>query len=230
MRLKASAFCLVILCAGSVATCAARGENFRPNRVFVLIGGQWDDPTSFLIHEGNEFHEIASLLKNWGIPFDVVRLDQQKLDRNIFLGYDGGALYGAILWDAAPSLAKDQDYALLADAVEKWNIGLVAVSNRIDQPVLESLLGIHRRQPGRSDHREWNWNHQTAAGTGRAQSGNPAPSAGTGFAVMRVEKTFQEQTASPSERASGGSISRCRSKAILRPGLAVRRPLPAKFQ
>jgi hypothetical protein len=118
---------------------------FRPNRVLLVIGDQWSDPSGFLVREGNEFHELASLLKNWAIPFDILRLDQQKLDRNDFLGFDGKARYGAVLWDADPALFKDQNYALLADAVDKWNIGLVILSNRVQQPVLESLAGVHYR-------------------------------------------------------------------------------------
>jgi hypothetical protein len=111
--------------------------------VLLVIDGQWDDPSSFLVRPGNEFHQLASLLKNWGVPFDVARLDQERLDRNHFLGYDGHARYGAILWDADSPAFKDQDYSLLADALEKWNISLVALSNRIRQPVLQSLLGVH---------------------------------------------------------------------------------------
>src|SRR2546427_447757 len=122
---------------------AADSPSFHPNRVLLVIDGQWGDPSSFLVRPGNEFHQLASLLKNWGVPFDVARLDQERLDRNHFLGYDGRARYGAILWDADSPAFKDQDYALLADALEKWNISLVALSNRIRQPVLESLLGVH---------------------------------------------------------------------------------------
>ena len=32
-----------------------------------------------------DFHHLAVLLKSWGIPFDVIRLDQQFLDRYMFL-------------------------------------------------------------------------------------------------------------------------------------------------
>jgi len=53
----------------------------RPDRVLLVIGDQWDDPSSFLIRTDNELHEIASLLKNLGTPFDILRLDQQPLVR-----------------------------------------------------------------------------------------------------------------------------------------------------
>jgi len=122
---------------------AAQPLTYRPNRVLLIIGGQWDDPASYLVRGGNEFHDVVTLLKNWGIPFDILRLDQQRLEPNAFLGYDGKPRYGAILWDADPSAFTDQNYSLLDDAAQKWNIGLVALSNRIQHPVLESLLGLH---------------------------------------------------------------------------------------
>ncbi len=121
----------------------AQEEGFRPNRILVIIGDQWEDPSSYLVREGNEFHEIATLLKGWGLPFDVVRLDQQELDRNLFLDYDGQPRYGAILWDADPARFKNRHYQVLENAAKNWNIGLVALSNRISHPVLESLLGVH---------------------------------------------------------------------------------------
>lgn len=140
-------FSLMLLFVGTSICLASSGQEnrFRPNRVLVIIGDQWEDPSSYLVREGSEFHEIATLLKSWGIPFDVARLDQQELDRNLFLDYDGQPRYGAILWDADPARFKDRDYQVLENAAKNWNIGLVALSNRITHPVLESLLGIHYR-------------------------------------------------------------------------------------
>jgi len=132
---------LLVFALSSLGTASPR--QYRPNRILLIIGAQWDDPMSYLVRGGNEFHDIVTLLKNWGIPFDILRIDQQRLEPDAFLGYDGKPLYGAILWDADPTAFKDQNYELLADAVQKWNIGLVALSNRIQQPVLESLLGLH---------------------------------------------------------------------------------------
>lgn len=123
----------------------APAAEIRPARVLLVIGDQWDDPSGFLVREGNEFHELVSLLKTWGIPFDIARLDQQRLDRKDFVGFDGKALYGAILWDADLRAFPEQDLKCLSEAVEHWNIGLVALSNRIDHPVLESLLGLRYR-------------------------------------------------------------------------------------
>ena len=43
------------------------------------------------------------LLKSWGIPYDVVRLDQQFLDRHMFLDMQGEPMYGTIIWDVNQS-------------------------------------------------------------------------------------------------------------------------------
>lgn len=139
MRKRALLFLFLL---GCCSTTRAFATDYRPNRILLVIGDQWDDPAGTLIREGNEFHELASLLKHWGLPFDIVRLDQQKLDRNLFLGFTGEPRYGTILWDADPAEFPDQNLKWLAEAVEQHHIGLVAVSNRIHHPVLESLLGL----------------------------------------------------------------------------------------
>jgi hypothetical protein len=143
--LRALAGWVCIVAAATGLAQPARAGDFRPNRILLVIGDQWDDPSSYLVREGNEFHGVVTLLKSWGIPFDIARLDQQRLDRNILLDHQGQTRYGAILWDADPAQFKDQNYAFLEEAVRKWNVGLVALSNRIAQPTLESLLGVHCR-------------------------------------------------------------------------------------
>ena len=47
----------------------------------------------------NDFHHLAVLLKSWAIPFDIVRLDQQILDRYMFLDMHNNPKYGTIIWD-----------------------------------------------------------------------------------------------------------------------------------
>ena len=92
-------------------------NNIKPFRVMVIIGDQWQDPMSYIVAKPkptdgsigiyprsemigpNDFYHLMILLKSWAIPFDVVRLDQQFLDRNIFLDMDGKPMYGAIIWD-----------------------------------------------------------------------------------------------------------------------------------
>ena len=145
---------LLLLSAGM----ALAGDNFNPHRVLLVLGDQWEDESSFLIDiniseapeydhtvrpHGVDLMQLAVMLKSWGIPFDIVRLDQESLDINQFLTPDNKPDYGCILWAADPEAElMRQDYSVLKDAVEKYGISLVALSNRIRHPVLEGLLGL----------------------------------------------------------------------------------------
>ena len=55
----------------------------KPYRVLVIIGDQWTDPMSYHIDpsrvEGTDFLDVVNMLKIWGVPFDVLRLDEQRL-------------------------------------------------------------------------------------------------------------------------------------------------------
>ncbi|HUU28277.1 MAG TPA: hypothetical protein VM123_10730 [archaeon] len=142
----------------SLAGPCTGAEVFNPYRVLLVIGNQWQDQSSFLIDipaseglnydftyrpEGTDFMQLVVMLKSWGIPFDILRLDQQSLDINHFLGPDNKPSYGCILWAADPQAGlASQDYSVLREAVKTHGISLVALSNRINQPVLEELLGL----------------------------------------------------------------------------------------
>jgi hypothetical protein len=142
-----------ILFAGSLTS-----AQINPQRVLLVIGDQWEDPASFLIDidvdnapeydhtirpKGIDFMQLVVMLKSWSIPFDIVRLDQQSLDINMFLGPDGKPLHGCVIWNADPhAKLKRQDLGLLTEAVEQHGVNLIALSNRIDQPELEKLLGL----------------------------------------------------------------------------------------
>ena len=60
--------------------------NIKPNRVLVIIGDQWTDPMSYNIDpfrvKGDDFLDVVTMLKIWGIPFDILRLDEQRLQIN----------------------------------------------------------------------------------------------------------------------------------------------------
>ncbi|MEA1997281.1 MAG: hypothetical protein U9N45_06555 [Gemmatimonadota bacterium] len=151
---------LMLACLAVPATpCAAADQTFNPYRVLLVIGDQWDDPASFLIDiarasevsddktfrpENADLVQLVVMLKSWGIPFDIARLDQEILDINYFLGPDGKPLYGCILWAADPTSKNlmHQDYSVLKAAVAEHGISLVALSNRIKDPVIEELLGV----------------------------------------------------------------------------------------
>jgi hypothetical protein len=113
----------------------------KPYRVLIVISDQWKDPRSFLVSGGGEFQTVVTMFKSWGIPFDILRLDQTLMDPNHFTDFAGHPRYGAILWDV-PGDVSDADQALISDAVQKQHISLVAIGDRIRQPVIQQLLGV----------------------------------------------------------------------------------------
>jgi len=133
----------------------------KPFRVLVIIGDQWQDPASYMVdvakptgeysgydakpgvNGADDFHHLVILLKSWGIPFDVVRLDQQFLDRYMFLDMNNNPRYGTIIWDVNQSeKLLHPDYSIITDMVEKYGIGLIALSDRISSPEIQSILGL----------------------------------------------------------------------------------------
>jgi hypothetical protein len=138
------------------------GQAMRPFRVLVIIGDQWEDPASYMVsrpeptgdYSGyftypevagpHDFHQLMILLKSWGIPYDVVRLDQQFLDRHMFLDMQGKPMYGTIIWDVNQSeKLLHPDCSIMQEMVEDHGIGLIALSDRIRQDEIQSLLGLH---------------------------------------------------------------------------------------
>jgi hypothetical protein len=141
--------------------CAQKLIKTRPFRALLVIGDQWDDPAGYLVglpsstgeYSGygemqevkgeQDFHNLVVLLKSWCIPFDIVRLDQQYLDRNMFLDMDGKLRYGTIIWDVnSPESILHQDYSVITEMVKDTGIGLIAISDRISQPEIQVLLGL----------------------------------------------------------------------------------------
>lgn len=144
--------------------------NKNPYRVLLVVGDQWQDPMSYMIKKPKEgienpsypdsadysgyantphisrptdFHSIVVLLKSWGIPFDIVRLDQQFLNRNMFLGADGKPRYGTIIWDVNQSdNLLDPNYSIVKNMVAEYGMGFIALANRIHPPTIQSVLGL----------------------------------------------------------------------------------------
>jgi hypothetical protein len=135
--------------------------NLKPFRVLVIIGDQWDDPASYMVDPakptgeysgydatpevaGNsDFHHLMVLLKSWGIPFDIIRLDQQILDRYMFLDMHNQPRYGTIIWDVNNSeKILNQDYSIVTGIVKEYGTGFIALADRIDQAEIQSLLGL----------------------------------------------------------------------------------------
>jgi hypothetical protein len=137
------------------------GFAVKPFRVLVVIGDQWEDPASFMVSRASptgeysgyynspevagpdDFHQLMILLKSWGIPFDVIRLDQQFLDRYMFLDMDGDPAYGTIIWDVNQSdKLLNPDYTIIREMVQDQGIGLIALSDRISQEEIQAVLGL----------------------------------------------------------------------------------------
>jgi hypothetical protein len=122
-----------------VFACAALAG--PPYRFLLVIGDQWEDDSSYLIERPNDFQVLAALLKTWGLPFDVLRLDQQRLDAYHLLDRDGRPRYGTIVWDAGPESLKGKDLALLKDLSAR-GVSLVALGDTVAVPEVASLAGL----------------------------------------------------------------------------------------
>lgn len=155
---------LVILFAMYINTYAAdtnSGVVLKPFRVALVIGDQWDDPASYIINlpgptgkysgydarpdvQGeSDFHDLAVLLKSWGIPFDIIRLDQQIIDRYMFLDMHDDPIYGTIIWDVNESInLMPSDISVITEMVAAYGTGLIAIADRIIQPPIQMLLGL----------------------------------------------------------------------------------------
>jgi hypothetical protein len=117
-----------------------------------VISNQWKDPRSFLVSGGGEFQTMVTLFKSWGVPFDILRLDQTIMDPSHFADFHGRARYGVIVWDA-PEPISDREGVLVREAVEKLHISLIAIGDRIQQPEIQRLLGVrYKAQHMHSSH------------------------------------------------------------------------------
>jgi hypothetical protein len=118
-----------------VLACSATAA---PYRFLLVAGNQWDDDASFVIDRPSAFVG-ADLLKTWGLPFDIVRLDQQNFDRYHLLDRDGHSRYGTIIWDAPE--VKDRDISLLAD-LNAQGVAVVIVGDTIQKAEIARLAGL----------------------------------------------------------------------------------------
>jgi hypothetical protein len=120
-----------------------RSNLLKPNRVLIIINNQWKDPECIYISEDSDFKKIIILMKSWGIPFDIIRLDDQVMDIYSFVDIFNRPLYGTIIWLA--DIEKQYEKRKLAPlemAVNKFNIGFIALGNTIKHPMIQDLLGI----------------------------------------------------------------------------------------
>ena len=137
---------------------ASPAAEIKPYKVALIIGDQWQDPASFIVDVRkqiqpkasaapvtveSEFALLVIMLKGWCVPFRITRLDQEFLDINRFLGPDNKPDVGCIIWDADTSAKlQPQRYQILQQAVNDHGISLIALGDRIKEPIIQDLLGI----------------------------------------------------------------------------------------
>lgn len=120
----------------------------KPFRVLVIIGDQWTDPMSYSIDptrvNGTDFLDVVNMLKIWGVPFDILRLDEQRLQINRFLDGEAKPNYGCIIWMADPDKLKgySANFQTLKRAVEEYGISMIALFDYIKTKQISDLIGI----------------------------------------------------------------------------------------
>lgn len=146
---------LILLPAIAASGAVSGGTAPRPYRVLVVIGEQWGDPGSYNIDAGGprggqtresagDFRDVITMLKVWGIPFDILRLDQQRLQINRFLNGVAKPNYSCVIWMADPNRLKgfSAHYDTLRRAVEEYGMSLIALFDYITAPELSDLVGV----------------------------------------------------------------------------------------
>jgi len=148
---------VLLLAAGGRGVIAGRAGQAapRPYRVLVVIGDQWADPGSYDIdgqgqyggrprESATDFRDVITMLKIWGIPFDILRLDQQRLQINRFLNGVAEPNYSCLIWMADPGrLDKlSANYQTLRRAVMEYGMSLIALFDHVAAPELSDLVGV----------------------------------------------------------------------------------------
>ena len=123
-ELKTILFFLLLL-QFSFSSLVASSQTILPYRFLLVVSTQWDDPASYLVEGRDEFRILVTLLKNWGLPFDILRLDQQNFDRYHLTDREGAPRYSTIIWDADPTDLKGEDLRLLPILIKKHAVNLV---------------------------------------------------------------------------------------------------------
>ena len=123
-------------------------NSLKPFRVLVIIGDQWADPMSYNIDptrvKGTDFPDVVNMLKIWGVPFDILRLDEQRLQINRFLDGEAKPNYGCIIWMADPDKLKgySANYQTLKQAIEVYGISMIALFDNIKTKEVADLVGV----------------------------------------------------------------------------------------
>ncbi len=120
----------------------------KPFRVLVIISDQWTDPMSYNIDpfrvKNEDFLDVVTMLKIWGVPFDILRLDEQRLQINRFLDYAARPAYGCVIWMADPDklTGMSANYETLERAVNEYGISMIALFDYIKTEKVANLAGV----------------------------------------------------------------------------------------
>jgi hypothetical protein len=152
-------FFTVIIAVLLLSSATSFAADIKPYKIALIIGDQWDDPAGFIVNHtrytgshdfaseqvpsGRDFSSLVIMLKSWCVPFTIIRLDQEFMDINRFVGPDGKPDVGCIVWDADQTAnLLPQQYKVLEDAVNNYGISLIALGDRIKEPAVQNLLGV----------------------------------------------------------------------------------------
>jgi hypothetical protein len=99
------------------------------------------DPTRV---EGTEFLDVVTMLKIWGVPFDILRLDEQRLQINRFLNGVAEPNYGCIIWMADHNKLDGYSayYQTLKRAAHEYGISMIVLFDNIKTRVISNLVGV----------------------------------------------------------------------------------------
>ncbi len=115
----------------------------RPNRVLLVASVQVRDDV--VIRDAWDCGDLAGLLTLWGVPYDVLRLDTHAMTLADFVDRHGQPRYGTIVWTAREQAEhpwQRQDYRIVAEAVRRYHLGLIAVGNKLKEAPLQELTGL----------------------------------------------------------------------------------------
>lgn len=133
-------------CPRTAAAVDAGAIAAKPYRVLLVVN-EWSDPSSMVVKSQTErFEPVVALLKAWSVPFDIFRLDQQRLDATYLFRRTGEVRYGAVVWLADSPSYNDQSLNALEQA-SKGGTGLIVINSRFMDPVLDKLLGLKFKAP-----------------------------------------------------------------------------------
>ena len=113
-----------------------------PYRFLIVISDEWKDPASCIIEGNSQFATVAALLKTWGLPFDILRLDQERLDNYYLLDREGQPRYGTIIWLANPDVLGGKELKQINTLVRDDGVNLVALGDAVRTAEIAGLAGV----------------------------------------------------------------------------------------